>query len=251
MPYNGYERHKINVKFPKEKQMDATIPEPRRGLTFDDVWAALMENREQMKETDRQIKETDRQMKETDRRSEKLEKIYNERLEENRKWLDEAKKALAEAGKLIAENGKQIGGLHRSFGELAEHLVAPNIAERFNELGFHFESISSGNFKIYNKDMTIRTEVDILLENSENIIAVEVKTKPVEKDIEHHIKRLEILREFRNKHNDPRKILGAIAGAIFYKDVKQAVLEAGLYVLEQSGDTMKIETPEDSVLREW
>ena len=30
---------------------------PIAGLTFEDVWAALMENREQIKETDRQMKE--------------------------------------------------------------------------------------------------------------------------------------------------------------------------------------------------
>jgi hypothetical protein len=41
--------------------------EPRRGLTFEDVWAALMELRESSKETDRRMKETDRRMKETER----------------------------------------------------------------------------------------------------------------------------------------------------------------------------------------
>ena len=33
------------------------------GLTFEKVWAALMENREQIKETGLQLKETDQRLK--------------------------------------------------------------------------------------------------------------------------------------------------------------------------------------------
>jgi predicted GTPase len=39
-------------------------------------------------------------------------------------------------------------------------------------------------------------------------------------------------------------ILGAIAGAVFEDNVKDAARDAGFYVIEQSGDTMKIEIPE-------
>lgn len=38
-------------------------------------------------------------------------------------------------------------------------------------------------------------------------------------------------------------IYGAIAGAVFGGEEKQAVLEAGFYALEQSGDTMKMDIP--------
>jgi len=80
---------------------------------------------------------------------------------------------------------------------------------------------------------------------------ITVKTKPKLQDIERHIKRIEILREHRNKYNDKRTILGAMAGAIFGNMEKKAVLEAGLYVLEQSGDTMKLEMSDDFVPRKW
>jgi len=76
---------------------------------------------------------------------------------------------------------------------------------------------------------------------------VEVKSKPTEKDIEHHINRLRILREHRSKHNDMRKIRGAIAGAVFPDKVKEATLAAGFYVLEQSGDTIKLDLPADFI----
>jgi len=146
---------------------------------------------------------------------------------------------------------KQMGGLHNSFGELAEHLVAPGIVERFNSLGYHFNGIANRGFVILDDKGDLKTEIDILLENGDYVIVVEVKSNVRKKDIEHHIKRLEILREHRNKYNDPRKIRGAIAGAVFYPSIKEMALAEGFYVLEQSGDTMKMDLPEDFKPKEW
>jgi hypothetical protein len=199
---------------------DTTTPDYPRGLTFEKVWAALMENREQQKITERMFQETDRKMQKTDRQITRLE--------------------------------KQMGGLHNSFGELAEHLVAPGIAKRFNELGFHFDSIAPGGLRILDETGKTKTEVDLLLENGENIIAVEVKSRVNEKDIEHHIRRLGILKDHLQKlQRKPKKIWGAIAGAVYGTAEKKATLAAGLYVLEQSGDTMKMELSNDFVPREW
>ena len=188
-----------------EKMTDTTIPDYPRGITFEQVWAALMENRKQMQETDRQMKKL----------------------------------------------GKRMGYLNNRFGELAEHLVAPGIAKRFNELGYHFGKIATRGCEVFGEDGRVKTEIDILLENGDVIIAVEVKASPAIKDVDHHLKRLKILRENQNRFNDNRKIMGAIAGAIFGTEEKKATLEAGLYVIEQSGDTMKMDIPDGFIPGEW
>ena len=82
-------------------------------------------------------------------------------------------------------------------------------------------------------------------------MAVEVKATPRIQDISHHIKRLEILRKHRSKHHDTRKIYGAMAGAVFGFKEKQAAVEAGFYVITQSGDTMNIEIPDDFTPNVW
>jgi hypothetical protein len=188
-------------------------PPTGEGLTFEKVWAMFQEN---------------------ERKSlEMWEKMREERREERR------------------EIDRIIGELGNRFGELAEHLVAPNIHQRFNELGYHFDAVASGGYVIRDENGKVTAEVDILLENDKYIMAVEVKAKTHIKDIEHHIKRLEILRQYRNKHHDTRIIQGALAGAIFGSAEKQAVIEAGFYVLEQSGDTIKMDIPEGFVPREW
>jgi len=156
-----------------------------------------------------------------------------------------------ETDRIVKENARQMGDLHNRFGEMAEHLVAPGIHERFNELGYDFDAMSPGGYVIRNEKKEIIAEVDILLENDSYIMAVEVKAKPHIKDINHHIKRLEILRQHRNKHRDTRKIHGAIAGAIFGSKEKQAAIDAGFFVLEQSGDTVRIDMPKGFIPGEW
>jgi len=190
---------------------DRPIP-TGEGLTFEKVWAS-------MQETDRKLQELVESQKETDR--------------------------------IVKENARQMGDLHNSFGEMAEHLVAPGIHERFNELGYNFDAMSPGGYVIRNENKEVIAEVDILLENDSYIMAVEVKTKPHLKDIQHHIRRLEILRQHRNKHRDTRKIHGAIAGAIFGGKEKQAAIEAGFFVLEQSGDTVRIDIHKGFIPGEW
>ena len=148
----------------------------------------------------------------------------------------------------MKETDRKFGELSNRFGELAEHLVAPGIAERFNELGYRFDKIATKGCKVYDNKGNEKTEIDILLENGDCIMAVEVKATPKIQDIPHHIKRLEILREF---YHDTRKIHGAIAGTIFGSEEKQAAFEAGFYVLVQSDDTMKIEFPCGFVPSEW
>jgi hypothetical protein len=228
-----------------------------KGLTFEKVWAMFQETDKKFQETDKKFQKDMEQMrenleqsrKEADREMRETREQMRESWEQSRKEAEQRRKAIDQQ---IDRVSKQMGDLHNSFGKLAEHLVAPGIAKRFNKLGFHFDDISPGGIRILDETGTnILTEIDLLLNNMEHVIALEVKSTPAEKDIAHHLKRLEILRWYMDKKKDKRKILGGIAGAIFPAKVKALTIEAGLYVLEQSGDTMKIEIPEGFKPREW
>ena len=181
------------------------------GLTFEKVWAMFQES-------DRRFEETREQMRETDR--------------------------------YIKNLNKQMGGLHNSFGEMEEHLVAPGITKRFNKMGFKFYKMNPRQ-KIFDENGMEIAEVDLVLENGNCIMAVEIKSSPKEKHILHHIKRLEILREDMDKHKDTRKIYGAVAGAVFGTAEKTMSIEAGFYVLEQTGDTLRVANPDGFVPKEW
>ena len=198
--------------------------------SFETVWAILQEVGKKQEELVESQKETARHIEETDRI-----------LKENSERLD----------RKMARVSKQMGDLHNSFGEMAEHLVAPSIHERFNELGYHFSAVAPGGYDVFDGNGKTVAQVDILLLNSEYIMAVEVKAKVHAKDIEHHVKRLELLRKYWETNGDKRVIRGAIAGAIFGSIEKKAAIDAGFYVLVQSGDTMKLELPDGFVPGEW
>jgi hypothetical protein len=196
----------------------AQTREPQRGLTFEDVWAAILETEKMFKETDRQIKEMALQFQETDRRLKKTD--------------------------------KQIGELGNRFGELAEHLVTPNIAEKFRALHYTFTK-AGPDVAFFNRDGSFLAEVDVWLENGEFAMAVEVKSKLRTEHVDDHVRRMAILRSYLDEREDTRKLLGAVAGAIVPPDLRNYVLKKGFYLIEQSGDTVKIRAPRGFKPRIW
>jgi len=193
------------------------------GLTYEKVWAMFQETDQQFKELAEEQKETRRQMKE-----------YAEQ------WKEQHK-----------ETERIVGKLGNRFGELVEHLVAPNIRKKFNELGFCFTK-SAMDVEISDpRNPKTDTEVDILLENGDIVVAVEVKSKPNNKDVNDHVKRMEILRRHADDKQDKRRYQGAIAGAIITKTIRDYILKKGFYVIEQTGDTVLINIPSGFKAREW
>jgi len=151
----------------------------------------------------------------------------------------------------LKEMMKEVGKLGNRFGELVEHLVAPNISKKFNELGFCFTKTAMDIEISDPRNPKTDTEVDILLENGDIVVAVEVKSKPNNKDVNDHVRRLEILRGHADKKQDKRRYQGAIAGAIISKAVRSYILKKGFYVIEQTGDTVQINIPPGFKAREW
>jgi hypothetical protein len=198
-------------------------PPTGEGLTFEKVWAMFQE-------TDLKIKEVAEQQKEN-----------AEQQRENARLMEERDKRL----------DKQIGKLGNRFGELVEHLVAPNIKEKFNELGFRFTRTAMDVEIEDPEDPEGSTEVDVLLENGDIAVAVEVKSKPNDKDVNDHIRRMRILRRNADKKQDKRRYQGAIAGAVMSKEIRRYILKKGFYIIEQTGDTVQITIPRGFKAREW
>jgi hypothetical protein len=206
------------------------------GLTFEKVWAALMEDRERMKATDEQLKE---QRKATDEQLKEQKKTTDEQLKAVGEYIKTVSKEMRESSRQL---DKQLGKLGNRFGEMVEYTVVPNLVAKFQELGFQFER-SQQDTVIKDREGNFITEIDVFLENGDRTMAVEIKTKPIVDDIDDHIKRMEKLRRYADLHNDTRKYLGAIAGVVFGSNEKIYALKKGFYVIEPSGDTFNIIEP--------
>ena len=198
-----------------------TFADYPRGVTFEQVWAALMENREQIRE----LKESQK---------------------ESQKQLAESQK---ETDRQIKETSRQVGDLNNRFGEALEYVVAPNLEKKFNYYGFEFTRTFL-NAKYIDENGEMITEADITLEDGDKVMIVEVKAKPKKEDISEHVDRMEKIRSYANKKGDKRKYFGAIAGMVMNEIEKKLALKTGFYVIEPSGETFNITAPGDSP-REW
>ena len=179
------------------------------------------------------------------------ENHYSEWFDKFAADMEQLRKSQQETDRIMKEASRIVGRLGNRFGELAEHMVRPSIMEKFNALGFHFTESSQDKLILEPDNPYSDTEIDILLENDDAVIAVEVKAKPVQKDVDIHAYRMEILRRRADSRHDTRKFQGAIAGAIMSNEVREYSHRAGFYVIEQTGDTVKITIPEGFTPREW
>jgi len=219
-------------------------------IMFERIWALLIE---------------DQQKKE--RYLEEIEKKFFRQMEKNNRQLEESgnkfiKRMEEQRNKFIEEmdDNEIIDGFNRtkrkkttegdSYIGLYKNLIRTSITRKFNEMGYHFDDISLGRH-IIDKKRNKRAEIDIILENKDCIIAVKIITKPGIKNVNLLTSQLKILKNHRSKYNDKRKIYGAIAGAAVGNEEKQAALNTGIFVFEQSGVTMKAGIPQDFAPLEW
>ena len=239
------------------------------GLTVEQFWemfyAKVAEYDERNKEYERK-REEERLARELERaeyeRKRKEEKAEYERKREEERLARELEKAEFDrkwaktmenwdkADRRIQETNRQLGGVTNTFGEVIEHLVLPGIEERFAEMGLNFNHVSPRR-KLKDSGGRLVAEIDLILENKDTIVAVETKGKPSVKDIESHGEKLEKLRELLGEEGDRKRILGAIAGAVFGNGERLAALKAGFYVIVQSGDTMCMDIPEGFEPKVW
>jgi hypothetical protein len=203
-------------------------PQDAAPPSFETVWAILQEVGKKQEELAESQKETDRQMK------------------ENAARLD-----------------KQLGKLGNRMGEMIEYMVAPNLREKFRDLGLNFPQVNQ-NSDVADYDNKIFLEIDVKLENDDKVMLVEVKTNLTTRDVQDHIKRLKKMRVYADLHGDRRTFLGSVAGAVVKANVKEYALGNGLYVIEPSrgepsplcgsveytGETFNI-TPPNGQPKEW
>jgi hypothetical protein len=236
-------------------QTAATMPEERKTATFEEVWALIREVGEEQKaskaEHDRMIAEHDRMIAEHDRMIVEHDRQMKEQREATERQMKEQREATERQMKEQRETtNKMLGELGHRFGEIVEHLIAPNLIEKFNALKFDFR-IASPNRKYYDEHHQELAEVDILLENTNIVMAVEVKSKLLASHVQDHIERMAVLRAYADEHDDRRVWLGAVGGALLATDTRKAALKAGFYLIEQSGDTVKISVPPGFKPKEW
>jgi hypothetical protein len=248
--------------------MATTVPQPQRGLTFDDVWAALMETRarqeedsrkmkEAMEEAARRMEEDSRKLKESQAKTEELIRKNAEKYaEEQRKNEEERRKYEENFNRIMARIDKvtqNVGGLNNAMGELIETLIAARLWEKFEAYPYNLKQAYQRMPVYEGHTSRVLTDIDILLANGEYVMAVEVKEQLNRKDdVDHHLKRMELIRQYPPAQCIGKKLLGAMAGGTVDPDVQAYAHSAGFFVLELTGESVRLtEAPQEFTPRQW
>ena len=220
--------------------------------------AAEMEAKAAKREAERVARavemEAERVAKTAEREAERETKIADWKAEmmaareaeaaERRAWVAEQERLLAISKKEADEGFKQmrqeLGSHGASHGEFVESLFV-NLGDKFNsKFGFHFPKEARGVVAFLDENRRVIAEVDRLLENGDAVLAVEVKAKLRLDDVDDHLKRLGVVYEYNKKHNDNRRVLGAIAGGVVKDSILNYAHKKGLYVLVLNGENVSI-----------
>jgi hypothetical protein len=226
------------------------------------------QQKERQEERERQQKELqeerERQQKEERRRQEERERQQKEEKRRQEEWEQQQKKShaeweriqaalaaqMAETSRKVAALSENVGGLNRSVGELIETLIAARLWEKFPEYGLQR---AYRRLPIYDEHNVPKTDIDILLVNTEWAMAVEVKREADRGDVERHIERMARILKYPPGLIPPGvKLLGAIAGGVVGADAGDYAHQCGFFVLELTGETVsRIPEPVGFKPREW
>jgi hypothetical protein len=152
--------------------------------------------------------------------------------------------------KSMKELQKIIGDLGNRFGEFNERTLVPDLVTRFKKHGFKFGKMSE-RVQLDDEGHDIHAELDAFLENGTEAMVVEVKVNLKPEDIDDHQRRMEKVRAYADRHNDKRKFFGALAATVMKKDVKLHALRQGFYVIEPTGESVKITPPVSKTPKTW
>ena len=194
------------------------------ATTADEVWQLLGELLQAQKETNLKFQETNLKFQETDR----LQK---------------------ENARQIKELGKQIGGLGAKFGSFTEGLALPSM-ETILHQQFGMEIISPS---VRVSKGGEHLEIDVLAYTNGEInraIVVEVKSHAREESITQLVTLLSRFRYFFPDHQN-KEVYGILAAVDMSVQLREKVLQAGLYVARIQDEVFELDTPPSFIPRAW
>ena len=168
----------------------------------------------QLAKTDAQLAKTDAQLAKTDAKLEKLG-IY-------------------------AKNTNQlVDGIGKTNGEIAQEFFFSSLDTTLMLAGIQFDSIQGS---VRTRKAGKEHEMDIFLENGSSVGIIEVKSKVRYNDI---AQLKTIVEQFYQFHPTFKsyKIIPALAGKVFSKQLQQQTLNAGFIVLTQQGNHIEQRLP--------
>jgi len=198
-----------------------------------------------MQEADRRIeesrKEFDRRMQEADRQMQESRKEFDRRIEDSRKETEQVNKAMDlqleatwkqvnETSKVLKEYLKKRSKSDDEWGRFLEEMCVPATIEIFKNEGIDITQRYTGITHAKDDDGE-EMEVDVILCNTTEAVAIEVKSSCEQKHIDHFLHQLKVFKKVFHPF-DKYTVYAAIVGMKFQNGIKKYARNQGLYVIE-------------------
>jgi DNA-binding FrmR family transcriptional regulator len=233
---------------------------PEWKVVADEIWATLGRSTQIHAEIDEQLKKNAKDIenlnKTVDRVTGNIDGLnrsnenLNKTVDRVTGNVDGLSRSMEDLKKTVDRVTGNVGGLNRSLGELIETLIAARLWEKFPDYNL---KRAYQRVPIFDENNRIMTDIDILLSNTGLVMAVEVKRELDRiRDVDEHLKRLELIRKYPPAEVVGKKILGAMAGGLVDADVQRYAYESGFFVLELAGESVRlVPQPEGFVPKQW
>lgn len=166
---------------------------------YEKWWQAHLETEKKFHETDRKFQETDRKFQETDQKIKALAELFT-----------------------------------GQWGKLVESLLSPGCIEVFQKRGIHITQSSSN---VISKKGGREMEIDVLLVNNTELVAMEVKTTARVKHVREVLEEMEEFNKFFPQYSRYH-VYGAIAALRFEENCDKYAMDKGLFVLKATGNNL-------------
>ncbi|MDD5308782.1 MAG: DUF3782 domain-containing protein [Deltaproteobacteria bacterium] len=137
-----------------------------------------------------------------------------------------------ETDRKIKEVNLQIGHLGNRLGEFVEGVVRPGLVRLFRERGIEVHGTLRD---VGGSRDGVACQVDLLVVNDTDAVAVEVKSRLGERDVDEHVERLGKLKLVFPVFAS-RRLLGAMGAMVIPDGAARYAEERGLFVIGQSGE---------------
>ncbi len=148
----------------------------------------------------------------------------------------EADRTMEELKKLVRATTEAVNNLTTPLRLFIEEMVEPAVVQLFQERGIDVTQTMS---RLKSKRPGAAMEIDILAVNGSELVAVECKSRLSKDDVDDFLDRLQRFKLAFPQFRD-FQVYGAVAGIEIDQGIDSYAYRRGLFVIKQSGETVKI-----------
>ncbi|MEM1241483.1 MAG: DUF3782 domain-containing protein [Cyanobacteria bacterium P01_H01_bin.26] len=210
-------------------------------VTLDDIYALFQRSQE----------EADRRFAEADRRAAESKAAFEQQMAQSKAEADQraaaAEKRLARAEAIASQANQAVNNLSSRWGRFVENIVAPAALRLFQERGMAVQEVYQ---RVRSARGNLNLEIDILVVDDDVAVIIEVKSRLTQDSIRQVLLTLERFKQ-AFPHYGSYRLYGAVAAIEIDKDVDTYAYNQGLFVIQQSGDSVAISNTTDFKPRNW